>query len=119
MGSCQQTPAHPFFTSPSRISAGFLSSPAASNLRWIVADHPCQCLCAFQLHREISNEWLLGLSGLASVLFGILLMAMPGAGTLAIVWLIGVYAILFGILLLGLAYRLHQLGATIIARRRE
>ena len=42
----------------------------------------------------IENEWLLGLSGLASVVFGAILAIRPGAGALALIWLIGGYAII-------------------------
>ena len=37
------------------------------------------------------------LSGLVSIVFGILIAAQPSSGLLAVVWLIGVYAILVGI----------------------
>jgi uncharacterized membrane protein HdeD (DUF308 family) len=79
---------------------------------WAIVTGIFEIIAAIQLHQEISNEWLLGLSGVASVLFGILAMVTPSAGALAIVWLIGVYAIVFGVLQLGLAYRLHQVGTT-------
>ncbi len=62
-----------------------------------------------ELRKQISNEWLLILSGALSVIFGVLLVAMPSAGALSIVWLIGAYAILFGILLLTLAMKVKGL----------
>ena len=43
-----------------------------------------------------------------SVLFGILLVASPGAGALGIVWIIGVYAVIFGVMLLMLSWRLRS-----------
>jgi uncharacterized membrane protein HdeD (DUF308 family) len=43
------------------------------------------------------------------VLFGALLLINPGAGALAVVWLIGAYAIVFGVLLLGLGFRLRSI----------
>jgi uncharacterized membrane protein HdeD (DUF308 family) len=49
---------------------------------------------AIRLRREIRNEWLLGLSGVLSVLLAIVLVLMPGAGARAITWLIGWYAVL-------------------------
>jgi len=51
---------------------------------------------------------MLGLSGLASVVFGVLLVIYPTTGALAVIWIIGVYAMLFGVLLVGLGLRLHQ-----------
>ena len=55
----------------------------------------------------IPNEWALIVGGALSVLFGIVLVVAPGAGALAVVFIIGAYAILFGIALLGLAWRLR------------
>jgi len=48
------------------------------------------------------------LGGIASVVFGALLVGFPGAGALAVVWIIGAYSMLFGILLMVLAFRLRQ-----------
>ena len=51
---------------------------------------------------------MLILSGAASVLFGYILMARPGAGAIAILWIIAVYAIFFGVLRVLLALKLRQ-----------
>jgi uncharacterized membrane protein HdeD (DUF308 family) len=64
------------------------------------------------LRQEIKGEWLLALSGIASVIFGILLVLNPVVGSIVVVWIIGAYAIVFGILLLALAWRLRSLGET-------
>ncbi len=64
-------------------------------------------IAASELRRVIENEWLLGLRGLASVLFGLLLIVFPGSGALALLWLIGTYAVLFGVLLIALGFRLR------------
>ena len=85
---------------------------------WAIVHGITEIIAAFQLRREITNEWLLGLAGLASLIFGILVVIMPGAGALATIWLIGIYAIIFGVLLLGLAYRLHGLES-LLTRRPE
>jgi uncharacterized membrane protein HdeD (DUF308 family) len=41
---------------------------------------------------------LMALSGLVSIVFGIVIAVQPAAGLLAVVWLIGIYAIVFGVL---------------------
>jgi uncharacterized membrane protein HdeD (DUF308 family) len=72
---------------------------------WAIVTGIFEIAAALKLRKVMSNEWLLILSGVLSVVFGVLLIAMPSAGALSILWLIGAYAILFGILLLALAFK--------------
>jgi uncharacterized membrane protein HdeD (DUF308 family) len=60
---------------------------------------------AVRLRRALSGHWLLLLGGVVSILFGVLVVAAPGAGALALVWLISFYAIFTGALLFGLGLR--------------
>lgn len=76
---------------------------------WSMVTGILQIAAAIRLRREIEGEWLLGLAGVGSVIFGILLATLPGPGALALIWLIGVYALVYGILLLVLAFRLRGL----------
>jgi uncharacterized membrane protein HdeD (DUF308 family) len=76
---------------------------------WAVVTGIFELVAAVRLRQVIHNEWMLVLAGIASLVFGIALFAAPGAGALALVWLIAVYAILFGLLLLALAWRLRGL----------
>ena len=63
-----------------------------------------QIVAAIKRRREIEGELWLGLSGLVSILFGLFIMARPGEGALAVIWVIGAYAIIFGILLIAFAF---------------
>jgi len=75
---------------------------------WAVAIGVLQIIGAIRLRKEIDNEWFLILSGAISVLFGLGVMLHPGAGALALVWVIGTYAIIAGVLYIGLAFRLKK-----------
>ena len=54
------------------------------------------------------GRWWLALSGLLSIIFGILLVLAPLAGAVVLTWWIGAYALVFGVALLVLAYRLWE-----------
>jgi uncharacterized membrane protein HdeD (DUF308 family) len=77
---------------------------------WAVITGVLELVVAIRLRRVIQNELWLILGGVASLVFGFVLFAAPGAGALALVWLIAAYAIIFGVLLIALAFRLHGLG---------
>ena len=76
---------------------------------WAIITGVLQIAAAVRLRKEIEGEWLLGLSGLASVVFGVLLVWNPGAGALAVLWLIAAYAFVFGVLLVLLSLRVRKL----------
>jgi uncharacterized membrane protein HdeD (DUF308 family) len=76
---------------------------------WAIATGVLEIAAAIALRKEIEGEWLLGLGGLASVAFGAMLVARPGAGALAVLWLIGAYALVFGALLVLLGLRARRL----------
>lgn len=75
---------------------------------WAIVTGIFQIVGAIILHKEIENEWWLVLEGVLSLLFGIAIMVWPGAGALALVWLIGWYAILFGVLAAGFAFTVKK-----------
>jgi uncharacterized membrane protein HdeD (DUF308 family) len=84
---------------------------------WAVATGVLQIAAAIALRAEIEGEWLLGLGGLASVALGALLVARPGAGALAVLWLIGAYALAFGVLLVLLSFKARGLRGAATALR--
>jgi uncharacterized membrane protein HdeD (DUF308 family) len=70
-----------------------------------------QIVAAVRLRKEIAHEWLLGLSGVLSVVFGAVMLARPVEGLIAVVWIVAAYSLAFGILLLVLAFRLKNRAA--------
>ena len=74
---------------------------------WALVTGVFELIAGFRLRGHLANEWLLLLGGAASIILGVLLIVRPGAGALALLWLIGFYAILFGVLMLILAFRLR------------
>jgi uncharacterized membrane protein HdeD (DUF308 family) len=71
---------------------------------WAIVTGVVEIAAAIQLRREIKGEVWLGLAGLASLLFGVVLLARPGVGALAVVWMIGGYSVMFGVLLVALGF---------------
>ena len=72
---------------------------------WAIATGVFEVVAAIHLRKEIKGEFWLALGGLASVAFGLLLIARPGVGALTVLWLIGSYAIAFGVILVLLAFK--------------
>ena len=60
--------------------------------------------------------WRAFLAGLASIALGITLIVQPGAGALAVIWLIASYAIAYGIVLIALSFRLRSFAHQMHAR---
>jgi len=75
---------------------------------WVVTTGVLQIIGAIELRQAIENEWWLILDGTISVLFGILLFIMPGAGALALIWLIALFAVAFGVLMIGFAFKVKK-----------
>ncbi|HMU55888.1 MAG TPA: HdeD family acid-resistance protein [Nitrospira sp.] len=77
---------------------------------WALLIGIAQIVAAVRLRKEIDNEWMLGASGALSVLFGALMIASPGAGAVAVAWIIGAYSMAFGVLLIVLSVRLKKVA---------
>ena len=75
---------------------------------WAIATGVFQIIGAIKLRKEIDNEWLLILGGIISVLFGVSMFMAPGAGAVALVWVIGAYSVVTGAILVALAFRLKK-----------
>jgi len=73
---------------------------------------------AIQLRKEIEGEGWLILSGILSVLFGVIVFAQPGIGIATLMMIISIFAILIGILLIVLSLKLRKSGK-LIAEKAE
>ena len=76
---------------------------------WAIVIGLMEIMVALRLRKEIEGELFLVLGGVLSILFGIFAVVRPGAGALAVTWMIGGYAIVFGVLLMALGFRLKGL----------
>ena len=74
---------------------------------WAILRGVAEISTAVMLRRVIPNEWLLVAGGLASIAFGVFAFASPGAGALALIWLIASYSIAIGLVLLMVAFRVR------------
>jgi uncharacterized membrane protein HdeD (DUF308 family) len=83
---------------------------------WAIVRGVFEIIAAFHLRRELRNEWLLALNGVLTLLLGVVLIFAPGAGVLAVLWLIGSFAIVVGILMIALGFRLRGMKDA-VARR--
>lgn len=75
---------------------------------WSLAVGVLQLVAAVKLRKEITSELWLGLSGLVSILFAFFVIARPGEGALAVIWIIGSYSIIFGVILVAFAFRVRK-----------
>jgi uncharacterized membrane protein HdeD (DUF308 family) len=83
---------------------------------WAFITGVLEIVAAIQLRSHVTNEFWLIVSGIASILFGGLMVWFPLAGALALVWLISAYAIVFGILMIALSLRLRGHSAALTAQ---
>ncbi|HTV73710.1 MAG TPA: HdeD family acid-resistance protein [Candidatus Acidoferrales bacterium] len=79
---------------------------------WAVITGILQLVMAVRVRRELPDEILLILAGIASIIFGAVCAAAPLLGLLVYMWILGTYAIIFGILLLVFAVRVRGAGST-------
>lgn len=73
---------------------------------WALFTGGLMLAAAFRLHVS-HGRWWLGLGGLASLIWGVLLVLAPIMGAVVLTWWIGIYAIVFGVALLAAGWRLR------------
>lgn len=95
------------------------TQPALSDLAfvyavgfWSVFTGILEIVAGIQLRDIIENEWMYGLAGIVSIVFGVLVVRYPQAGAVGVVWLFAYYAFFFGILEIALSYRLQRIHSS-------
>jgi uncharacterized membrane protein HdeD (DUF308 family) len=66
---------------------------------WAIVTGVLDIVAAIRLRKVIEREWLYVLSGVLSVVFGVAVMAFPGAGALTMALWIGAWSVASGVLL--------------------
>jgi uncharacterized membrane protein HdeD (DUF308 family) len=82
---------------------------------WAILSGIFEIVTAVRLRKEIRGEGWLMLAGLASIVFGGLLLSRPGAGALAVITFIGAYALVLGVILVMAAFKLKGLQGRLVA----
>jgi len=74
---------------------------------WAIVSGALMLAAAFSLNLDYGRWWL-ALGGIASIIFGILLIIEPFIGAVVLTLWIGAYAVVFGVFLLVLAFQLNS-----------
>jgi uncharacterized membrane protein HdeD (DUF308 family) len=75
---------------------------------WALLTGMLKIILAIQLRRKIRGEWMLALSGVASIILSALIVLTPLPETLALIWALGSYAIVVGGLLIAPSVRVRN-----------
>jgi uncharacterized membrane protein HdeD (DUF308 family) len=77
---------------------------------WAILTGIFEIVAALEFRNLIPGEWATFLSGLLSVIVGVILFVYPSAGAVGLMWTIAFYAIFAGIMEIVFAFRLRGLG---------
>jgi uncharacterized membrane protein HdeD (DUF308 family) len=92
------------FTRPNYTALALVLLVAA----WAIVKGIFEIVAAIRLRKIIQHEWLLGLAGVLSIIFGVLVWRMPGTGAVVLALWIGAFMLIEGIIELSLAFRLRH-----------
>ena len=101
-----------FVLMPGVMTVGYALATLVMLAIWAIVTGALEIVAATSLRKEISGEWLMGLSGALSVALGIVIIVLlvldPLTTLPSAAWVIGAYAIVAGVVLLGLGFKLRQ-----------
>lgn len=101
-----------FFLWPVLSTAAYALVKILMIAAWAAITGVLQIAAAIRLRNEIKGEWLLGISGLLSLILGVAVFSIalsnPAVSVVAVGWMIGFYALFAGFALIGLAFRLRK-----------
>jgi len=80
---------------------------------WMALTGICELVTAIRFRSYIPGEWSMALAGILAIVCGVLMIVFPGAGLVALVWVIGIFAIFYGVMQLVFSNELHDLGSDI------
>ncbi len=92
-------------TNPVAAAGGLLLFLAA----WLIVAGVYRIVFAIRVRQEIKGEWLIALSGVLSIILGVLYFASPLTGLVITAWWIGAGALVYGILQIVAAFKLRTL----------
>jgi uncharacterized membrane protein HdeD (DUF308 family) len=75
---------------------------------WAIVTGAFELVTAIRLRSALPNEWLWVINGGLSLLFGLFVFVFPGAGLVAIIYILGFYAILAGVSMISLSLLLRK-----------
>src|SRR5262245_12815093 len=76
---------------------------------WALVTGVMKIILAIRLRKEIRGEWLMVVSGIASILVAALIAIAPVRATVALVWTLGIWALVIGGLEIALSVRVRHL----------
>lgn len=80
---------------------------------WAIITGVLEVIAPLSFPMSTGRAVLMVLTGVLSVIFGILIAAQPASGLLAVAWLIGVYAIVYGIMYVVVYFESRSLAASV------
>ncbi|WP_060978653.1 MULTISPECIES: HdeD family acid-resistance protein [Pseudomonadota] len=103
-----------FVLMPWTFAVGYALATLVVLSAWAISTGAIEMAAAYRLRKVIEREWLLGLSGLLSILLGLAVLALlylyPLISILSVASLIAAWAIIAGVVLVALALRLRPRG---------